>query len=177
MTKTQIDEIVKPLFDQLDKEGVPHTTFSKEFPTFFDLYTDIFEDEGSGNSALIGGRLHTRRDIAQRSPQINAAQRFAIEQGAFIIGHIVGPGTGLPKADSAVHPKWREAASFSITSYAVAGNASLEEKADAQDVVTNVIGKRLREASPNGAAYVNEVSRRLIRSFDPYSFFFRRSEC
>ncbi|KAJ2935615.1 hypothetical protein H1R20_g1478, partial [Candolleomyces eurysporus] len=156
MTKAQIDVVVKPLLDQLDKEGVPYTSFSKEFPTFFDLYTDIFEDEGSGNSALVGGRLYTRKDIAQHSTQINAAQRLTIEQGAFIIGHIVGPGTGLPKVDNAVHPKWREASSFSITSYAVAGNATLQEKATAQNVVTNVIGKALRDASPNGAAYVNE---------------------
>ena len=81
-----------------------------------------------------------------------------MEQGAFIVGHIVGPGTGLPKVDNAVHPKWREAASFSITSYAVAGNATLAEKAAAQNAVTNVVGKALREAAPNGAAYVNEVS-------------------
>jgi hypothetical protein len=89
---------------------------------------------------------------------VNAAQRLAVENGAFIVGHIVGPGTGAPKVNNAIHPKWRQAASFSITSYTVAGNASLAEKAEAQRIVTNVIGKALREAAPNGAAYVNEVS-------------------
>jgi len=38
----------------------------------------------------------------------------------------------------------------------VDGAASLTAKAAAQDRLTNVVDKALRDASPNGAAYVNE---------------------
>lgn len=163
MTAAQITEVVKPLFDKLDAEGVPYDTTTQEFPTFFDLYINVFEDEASGSDAITGGRIYTRTDMRKNATAVNDAQRFAIENGAFIVGHIVGPGTGAPKVDNAVHPKWREAASFSITSFAVAGNATLAEKAEAQRINTEVVGRRLREAAPNGAAYVNEVRSFLFR--------------
>lgn len=38
----------------------------------------------------------------------------------------------------------------------VEGNAPLSQKAAAQDRLTNVVDKGLRDASPYGAAYVNE---------------------
>ena len=157
MTAAQIQEIAKPMFDRLDAEGVPYSTSTKEFATFFDLYIDIFEDEVAG-STLVGGRLFTRRDIAEHAADIITAYRTTLESGTLIIGHIVGPGYGAPKVDNAIHPKWREASSFTITAYPVAGNAPLEEKAQAQNVVTNVVGEALRRAGPYGAAYVNEVS-------------------
>ncbi|KAF5313697.1 hypothetical protein D9611_010108 [Ephemerocybe angulata] len=155
-TAAELGAVVKPLFDKLDAEGVPYSTETKEFKAYFDLYIDVFEDETSGSPAITGGRLYTRKDIAENATAINDAQRFSIEQGAFIVGHIVGPGTGAPKVDNAINPKWREAASFSITSFTVQPNATLAEKAEAQRVVTHVAGQKLREASPNGAAYVNE---------------------
>jgi hypothetical protein len=37
MTAAQIQEIAKPIFDRLDAEGVPYSTSTKEFATFFDL--------------------------------------------------------------------------------------------------------------------------------------------
>jgi hypothetical protein len=158
MTKAQIEGVVKPMLDELDAEGIPYSTWSKEYSSFYDLYIDAFEDEVSGMSALIGGRLYTQKDMTQNAAGVNAAQRFAAENGGFIIGHVVGPGVGMPSADNAVNPKWREAASFSIMSYTIEGNATLQDKATAQNLVTNVIGQKLRDASPNGAAYVNEVS-------------------
>ena len=158
MTAKQIQEIAKPMFDQLDAAGVPYSTSTKEFATFFDLYIDIFEDETAGSSILIGGRLFTKRDITEHSADIIAAYQTTLESGTLIYGHIVGPGYGAPMVDNAIHPKWREASSFSLTAYPLAGNAPLEEKAQAQHVVTNVVGEALRRAGPYGAAYVNEVS-------------------
>jgi hypothetical protein len=83
-------------------------------------------------SILIGGRLFTKRDIAEHAADIIAAYRTTLESGTLIYGHIVGPGYGAPRVDNAIHPKWREASSFSITAYPVAGNAPLEVKAQAQ---------------------------------------------
>jgi len=158
MTAAQITEVAKPMFDRLDADGVPYSTSTKEFPTFFDLYIDIFEDETAGSSGLIGGRLFTKRDIAEHAADIIEAHRTTVESGTSIYGHIVGPGYGAPRVDNAIHPKWREASSFPLTFYSIAGNAPLEEKAQAQNLVTNIVGDALRRAGPYGAAYVNEVS-------------------
>jgi hypothetical protein len=158
MTAAQIQEVGKPMFDRLDAEGVPYSTLTKEFGTFFDLYIDIFEDETAGVSLLTGGRLFTRRDITDHAADIIEAYRTALESGVLIIGHIVGPGHAAPKVDNAINPKWRDGSSFIITFYPVAGNAPLEEKEQAQNILTNVVGEALRIAGPDGAAYVNEVS-------------------
>ena len=158
MTSAQLDAVVKPLFDKLDAEGIPYDREDNHFPSFFDLYLGIFDDEGSFAQMITGGRIFTKSDFRRDAAAINAAQRFAVEQGSFVIGHIVGPGTGAPRVHNAIHPRWRDAASFSITGLGIAGNASLTEKARVQNLVTNVVGKALRDASPRGAAYVNEVS-------------------
>ena len=158
MTAEQIQDIAKPMFDKLDAEGVPYSTSTKEFATFFDLYIDIFEDEAAGSSSLVGGRIFTKRDITEHAADIITAYQTTLENGSIIIGHIVGPGYGAPKVDNAIHPKWREASSVMITAYPLAGNAPLAKKAQAQNVVTNVVGEGLRRAGPYGAAYVNEVS-------------------
>ncbi|CAA7267512.1 unnamed protein product [Cyclocybe aegerita] len=156
MTASQINAVVQPMFDRLRSQNVPFTTQTREFPTFFDLYIGMFEDEGAGVSALTGGRIFSRQDISSNAARIIQAYQTVTNNGAFIVGHIVGPGTGAPVVDNAIHPVWRNAASFSITSYAVAGNAALSEKARAQNIITNVVGRALRDASPNGGAYVNE---------------------
>lgn len=163
MTAPQLEEVVRPLFERLDAEGVPYSKETKAFGTFFDLYIDVFEDEGSAASLITGGRVFTRRDFQRNATAINAAHRLVAEQpNSFIVGHIVGPGTGAPTVDNAIHPKWREASSFTISTVNVAGNASLQEKAEAQRVITHVMGRAMKEASPDGAAYVNEV-RILLR--------------
>ncbi|TEB03994.1 FAD binding domain-containing protein [Coprinellus micaceus] len=162
MTAAQITEVVKPLFDKLDAEEVPYSSETLEFPTFFDLTLLIY----------------TREDMRVNATAVNAAQRLAVENGAFIVGHIVGPGTGAPKVNNAIHPKWRK---------------QLVSKAEAQRIVTNVIGKALREAAPNGAAYVNEGDLeepnwqteywgsnyprllRLKKQYDPLGVFYART--
>ncbi|KAF2185655.1 FAD binding domain-containing protein [Zopfia rhizophila CBS 207.26] len=163
MNKAKIESVLKPVFDQLKADGVSYTSSAREFSTFFDMYTAMFEDESAGFSGLVGGRLFTKKDIAENGDKIvNAYKTAAGGSGGLgggmqgIIGHIVGPGYGMPTADNAVHPAWRNASSFSITMTGVEGNAPLSQKATAQDRLTNMIDKALRDASPNGAAYVNE---------------------
>ncbi|KAF2004791.1 isoamyl alcohol oxidase [Amniculicola lignicola CBS 123094] len=157
MNKAKIESVLKPLFDKLKSDGVQYTTATREFPTFFELYTAMFQDESAGFSGLVGGRMFTKQDITSNGNGIVNAYKTVASSGGFaIIGHIVGPGTGAPVVDNAIHPKWRNASSFSITMIQVEGSASLSAKQTAQDRLTNVIDKALRDASPNGAAYVNE---------------------
>ncbi|KAH7128517.1 FAD binding domain-containing protein [Dendryphion nanum] len=157
MNKAKIEAVLKPLFDALKASNVQYTTSTREFPTFFELYTAMFQDESAGFSGLVGGRMFTKQDIKENGDKIVQAYKTASASGGFaIIGHIVGPGFGAPTADNAIHPKWRNASSFSITMVQVAGNAALSAKQAAQDRLTNVVDKALRDASPNGAAYVNE---------------------
>jgi hypothetical protein len=153
MTRTKINEVVQPLFDQLRSLGIQYTATVTEYPTFFDLYTALFQDESAGVTSLVGGRLFTKRDINTNGNAIVDAMR---RSGAGFVGHIVGPRIGLAAVDNAIHPAWRDAASFSITSVNLANNATWAQKQQAQQQLTNQIDAPLRDASPYGAAYVNE---------------------
>ncbi|KAG9233803.1 isoamyl alcohol oxidase [Amylocarpus encephaloides] len=157
MNKAKILSVVKPLFDDLAAKGVPYSMTVKDFPTFYELYTDIFEPEGAGNNQLTGGRFMTREDITKNNTAIIEAYKTALSPSAefpfgIVIGHIVGPGVGAPSVDDAVHPGWRKASSFSITSlFPTKDNWDAAKK-----LQTDVITKALDEAAPKGGAYVNE---------------------
>ncbi|KAF5338748.1 hypothetical protein D9611_013341 [Ephemerocybe angulata] len=152
MTRTKITEVVQPLFDQLRTLGITYTSTITEYTTFFDLYTALFQDESAGVTSLVGGRVFTKTDINANGNAIVDAMR---RSGAGFVGHIVGPGRAGP-VDNAIHPAWRDAASFSISSVNLAAQATWAQKQQAQTQLTNSVDAPLRAASPNGAAYVNE---------------------
>ncbi|KAF2276086.1 FAD-binding domain-containing protein [Westerdykella ornata] len=160
MNAAKIQEVLKPLFDGLDAANIPYSTVTKEFPTFFEMYIDMFEDEAPNQNSIVGGRIFTKKDIAENADAIADALTFASQPqpGVFgiSVGHIVNPGNGVPTADNAIHPKWREASSFVITNVIVTGQETWDQKKEFENIQTNVVGARLRQAGPNGAAYVNE---------------------
>lgn len=156
MNAAQLKAAVTPLFTQLDAAKVPYDTHFRDFPTFFEFYMDMFEDEAPSAQSVVGGRLFTQRDLTENSQKVSDALIFAAQTG-LNVGHIVNPGHGVPVADNAIHPKWRNASSFVITNVIMTGTESWEERKKGEAFNTNVVGKAMREAGPDGAAYVNEV--------------------
>lgn len=158
----ELQAIVKPLFDDLDALGIRYTTSSQNFATFYELYNAMFEIEFAGNSALTGGWTIGRADVESNHSAIIEAFQTVFDAGSFMVGHMWSAGHGLPEAEwgsSAVNPRFRKVVDKLITIVPVAGNAPLAEKAAAQHRLTNVVDGALRAAAPNGAAYINEVSR------------------
>lgn len=162
MDEAKIKEVLKPLFDQLNAANIPYDAYTRAFPTFFELYIDMFEDEQPNQNSVVGGRIFTHQDIEENGDGVAKALLFASQPTndtfGFSVGHIVDPGHGVPVADNAIHPTWRNASSFVITNVIMTGTESWEVKMERENVQTNVVGKALREAGPNGATYVNEVS-------------------
>jgi len=166
-TAAELDAILRPFLDELDAQGIPYEYGVKDFPTFYDLYVDLFEEEASGNSALAGGWMFNHEDVATRNDEIIDAFKTVLappgrpDVFAFMIGHLFNPGHGMPQSNSATHPAWRNATNFVITSMIVPYDASLAYKADLQNVLTNTIDEALRQASTSGCTYVNEVCSHL----------------
>lgn len=167
MDEAKLNKVLKPLFDQLDAAKIPHSRHTRAFPTFFEFYTDMFEDEMPNQNSVVGGRMFTHKDIKENGDKVAEALLLASAPTAdtfgFSVGHIVDPGYGVPVVDNAIHPKWRNSSSFVITNVIMNGNESWEVKKQREDVQTNVVGKALRAAGPDGATYVNEVSRPVDR--------------
>lgn len=160
-TAGELKSITKPFLDELNAKGIPYDFTPKEFPTFFDLYVDLFEGEASGSSALTGGWMLTHKDVATNNDGIIDAFKKVItprsDLGGAIVGHLFNPGYGAPKSNSATHPSWRNATDFLITILPVPDGASLAKKAELQNVLTNTMDEALRQASTSGCTYVNEV--------------------
>jgi hypothetical protein len=163
-TAADMDAIVKPLLDELDSKSVPYTTETAEYNTFYELYIGMFEDETAGNSALTGGWMFAHEDVATNNDAIVDAFEVVLspredlaDQG-YIIGHIWDAGHGTPIPNSATNPKFRNASSFCITALPVPIGATWAQKEDLQNVLTNIQDEAMRQAGPNGCAYVNEVS-------------------
>jgi FAD/FMN-containing dehydrogenase len=157
----ELNKVLEPLFEKLDNLGVNYTTGTKEFDTFYDMYIDMYEDEKAGDNTIIGGRFFAREDIENNQAALTEAFKTATdppnwELPGVLIGHIVAPGLGNANPDNSIHPKWRDASSFSIVALNVPFDASLAVKEQAWDILTNTIDAALIDASPNGGAYVNE---------------------
>jgi hypothetical protein len=73
-----------------------------------------------------------------------------------IVGHLWYAGYNTPVANSATHPRFRNSTDLAIAVLPVPSNASLETKADLQNVLTYTVDEALRNAGPGGCAYVNE---------------------
>jgi len=167
-TAAELQAIVKPMIDELTAKGVPFDFATKEFPTFYDLYVDLFEAEAAGGSALTGGWMFNHHDVATNNAGIIDAFKTVLSPRpsspdvfGFIIGHLFNPGHGAPKSNSATHPAWRNATDFVIAALPVPVGASLAQKADLQNLLTNTMDEALRKASTSGCTYVNEVGSHL----------------
>lgn len=164
MTGAQLTAILKPLFDALRAANVPVTSTTTSHNSFYEMYAALFDDDSANFNGLIGGRIITRQDITENNRKIVDAYKSIIQtatqNGGFgaIGGHLVGPGKAVPVADNSIHPVWRDAVAFNLIVFPVAENAGLAQRANMENVMTNNMGKVLREAAPRGGAYVNEVS-------------------
>ncbi|KAF1953367.1 FAD/FMN-containing isoamyl alcohol oxidase-like protein MreA [Byssothecium circinans] len=162
MDEAKLNQVLKPLFDQLDAAKIPYSKYTKAFPTFFEFYLDMFEDETFAvqTSSTVGGRIFTQTDIAERGDKVAEALLFANKPTdntmGISVGHIVNPGYGVPVADNAINTKWRNSSSFTLTNLLMSGQESWAEKKEIERINTHVVGKALRDAGPDGAAYVNE---------------------
>ncbi|KAF6801100.1 FAD binding domain-containing protein [Colletotrichum sojae] len=166
LTQGELDALLAPMLEELRAAGVPFESATKGFGSFFELYIDLFQDEEAGRHTLTGGWLFTHADVEKRNDDIIEAfktvqsPREDLKYFGFLVGHLFDAGRGVAEVNSATHPAWRNSTDFVITVLIVPNDATLEEKADLQDVLTNVQDEALRRAGPDGATYVNEA--------DPY---------
>jgi hypothetical protein len=164
-TAAQLDAILAPLKTELTAAGVPfENTPARDYNTFFDLYLDLFEDESAGAPMLTSGWMFGRQDVEENNDGIIQAFKTAISPRAdlvnkgYMVGHLWNAGYGLPTPNSATNPRFRNASDLILYLVPLPPNATLAQKADLEDVLSNTLDRTMREAGPNGAAYINEVS-------------------
>ncbi|XXH00963.1 hypothetical protein Hte_007314 [Hypoxylon texense] len=153
---------LQPLFDEFKAKGIPHSTYENHYPSLFDLYTDLFEGETAGTSALTGGWMFAHKDVEENNDGIIEAFRTVMsprddmQSQGFIIGHLWDAGHSVPISNSATNPRFRNSTNFAIVALPVPFGATLAQKEDLQNVLTNIQDAAMKKAGPNGCAYVNE---------------------
>jgi hypothetical protein len=95
MDEVEIKLVLKPLFEQLDAAKITYDTVTKAFPTFYEFYVDMFEDEAASRNSIVGGRLFTRSDIEQHGDGIADALLLAVMPEPTQLGMNVGHCHGL----------------------------------------------------------------------------------
>lgn len=154
---------LQPLFDEFKANGIPYSTYEKYYPSLFDLYIDLFEDEEAGTSALTGGWMFAHQDVEENNDGIIEAFRTVmspredLNSQGFIIGHLWDAGHSVSVSNSATHPRFRNSTNFAIVALPVPFGATLAQKEDLQNVLTNIQDAAMKKAGPNGCAYINEV--------------------
>ncbi|KAF2454444.1 FAD binding domain-containing protein [Lineolata rhizophorae] len=175
MTEQEFTQVVQPFLDKLDQDGVQYQHEIREFSNFYDLWYNMFSKTNNvgDQQSLVGGRLFVAEDIEQHGDEIVDAIREVIGAGsggfggfggggaaasaAVMGGHVVNPGHAIPQEDySATHPAWRRAATANLYIVSAEPGMSWEERKEIEDMVTNTLGQKLRDASPNSASYINE---------------------
>ncbi|KAI5857483.1 FAD-binding domain-containing protein [Durotheca rogersii] len=161
-TPAELQSILQPMLDEFKSKAIPHSIVIKEFDTLFDLYTEMFEDESAGTSALTGGWMFSHQDVEENNDGIIEAFKTVVSprgnlanQG-FLIGHLWDAGLNMPVSNSATHPRFRNSTDFAIVALPVPFGATLAQKEDLQNVLTNIQDAAMKKAGTNGCAYANE---------------------
>ncbi|KAM7206135.1 hypothetical protein V8F20_002917 [Naviculisporaceae sp. PSN 640] len=157
-TEAQFNATLAPYLAELDLEGVPYEYMVKSYPTFFDLYMDLFEAEAAHTNALTGGWAFSHNDFETNTAGIMSALQTQLDNNGFMIGHLFNPGNVPASAtDNAMHPNWRTVTDFIISAFLVPDDASLALKDQLNSVIKNVADPAFRAVSDSGVTYVNEA--------------------
>jgi hypothetical protein len=118
--------------------------------------------------------------------------RADLADKGYMIGHLFSAGhSPQPAGISATNPRFRNASNLLLYLLPLPTDATLAQKADIQDVLANTVDRAMRDAAPNGCAYVNEADpfqddwqdhfwgpsvyprlRRLKKTWDPDGVFY-----
>ncbi|KAK4222438.1 6-hydroxy-D-nicotine oxidase [Podospora fimiseda] len=164
-TSVQLEEILEPLKADLTAAGIPfYSGPTLQYASFFDLYLDLFEDESGGPPMLTSGWMFGREDIDNNNDGIIEAMKTAISpredliDKGYMVGHLFGAGHNpQPAGISATNPRFRTASDLLLYLVPLPTDATLVQKADLQNVLANTIDRAMRDAAPNGLAYINEA--------------------
>lgn len=165
-TQAQLEATLAPFIAEMDLQNVPYELAIKSYPTFYDLYIDLFEDEAAHTNALTGGWMFNHEDVETNNDAIMSAFQTVMSPPGrpdvvgFMIGHLFNPNPSHLTAadkDNAMHPNWRNASDFVISAFLVPDDASLQYKDDLNAVIKNVADAALRGASTSGTTYINEA--------------------
>ena len=161
---SDVDELIRPLLDNLDDLGVPYTYTSRSLPSFYDHFAADFGPLPYGpypTSTLFSDRLFPRAVV--ENPSSNAALVDAIrditayQNGYFFLSCVSVHVNDTGHPPNAVLPAFRDTVAIcSVTGY-WDWTAPLSDMLARKEHLANVINPALEAVTPGSGSYLNEV--------------------
>ncbi|KAI6780469.1 FAD binding domain-containing protein [Emericellopsis cladophorae] len=159
----KIDEIFRPLNETIQErwQGQVHLlTIVQPFESFFDWYSENYDDGQAGGSTYLISRLLDKETVTGDLDALsNALEPILIDDGWLGTYLVAGKGVNEAKprgGSNAVHPAWRKAYVHAI-SWLGWGYPPFDETADER--TRKILDERfeaLRELTPDSGSYMSE---------------------
>ncbi|OTA53870.1 FAD binding domain-containing protein [Hypoxylon sp. EC38] len=189
LTSQELQALIQPTLDDLEKNNVPFDYFIKESPTYLDNYLTM-DPIYNITEANLGGRLIPRSLASSNAStaRLLDAMKFIVANNGQVSGVSINVTT-VPAVPNSVNPVWRTA----LFNAVVATNYdpyNFEANIAGQQTVTDVFVPKLAELTPDGGAYLNEADFRqpdfqrvfygnnydrllsIKHKYDPYDIFY-----
>ena len=159
-----VDELIRPLLEELDGLGVPYAYTSRCLPSFYEHFAADFGPLPYGpypTSTLFSNRLFPRAVV--EDPSSNAAlvegirNITAYQDGYFFLSCVSVHVKDAEHPPNAVLPAFRNTIGIcSITGYWDL-TAPLSEMLDHKEYLANIANPALEAVTPDSGSYLNEV--------------------
>ncbi|KAK8131816.1 FAD binding domain-containing protein [Apiospora sp. TS-2023a] len=161
LTSAQLDGLLQPTLDALQKAGLQYQYSSAESPTFLDRYNELQKMSSWNVSDYnVAGRLVSRSVAVNDTANLVQAIRYissrTIMSGVSYNLQRGGEAAGSDLHDDAVNPYWRQAL-FGVSVGTAINYQDWPATLAAQDEITNDLLPQLAKVTPHGAAYLNEA--------------------
>jgi FAD/FMN-containing dehydrogenase len=151
--------LVQPLLDEWAAIGVDPNVEYFEYDNLYDAWIRHFPTERVGSPyARTGSRLIPRENWATPEIANHTIQtvRSVVEDGAFLVHYNINADAPENTPDSAANPAWRDVMMFAIIGLIWDQDTPQDQVDILNDKLTNDLGQRLKDLSPNGGGYLNE---------------------
>ena len=159
-TKSDVEDLLSPLFKKLDELSIPYLSNITVHPTFLAGWSNLLSQGPAGEIPHLTSYLLPRETFENDGlSKVTKLAREITSSGGAVTGMALAPNlqvSGHP--NNAVNPGWRDANMFFL---AAIRNPNITE-AVKSSLVTDAWGGKLRALSPGLGTYMNEAD-----SFEP----------
>lgn len=159
MALTDFKKLVKPLLEEWASLGVNIKPEFFEHDSFYPMWRSHFPSENVGAAEVrTGSRLIPRQNWEDEDllTETFDVLRGIAEGGSPLIMYNINAAAPKGTPSSAANPAWRDTLMFVITGSGWAPDATEEEIAEANRLVTESIMQQLKDVSPGSGGYGNE---------------------
>lgn len=158
-TQDELNGLMAPMLARLNNIGVLYSIETEEYPNFLQMHLHQFTGTtGAGSRGVMGSRIIRKETVTANLTKIlDTFRRGAESNGLTFNGYLTGNGSKGERTNNSVHPAWRDVAFYAIFTTTPLTGRETQSKRDDVIGTLGAFTEEVRELSPNGGSYLNEV--------------------